>query len=126
MDHDIGGAALGNRHDAKVGSSGAIVLPASNLVHTVLRRIDLAREPIAVAIAFNLYTERRDLVAERSGRLKVNRVPTKLDEGVSIVVRVGTCDIRGPIAPSIIFGAPNARFINVDTGRVDVVTSRAN
>lgn len=93
----------------------------------MLRRIDGARQAVALAaVAGNLNTPCRHFFAERGGRLEIDGVPPKLDERLTAIISVRTCDVRTPVAPWIRRGSPDASFLRRLSGRVDVKATRVS
>jgi hypothetical protein len=86
----------------------------------VLFRIDITRQPIALAITFNLDTPIRDGIAERNIVLEINGVPAERDESISIVHLVSASDISRPVTDRLVLGAPYTAFLDANTRGVDI------
>lgn len=111
--------------DAESASAGSISGLSNHLVDAVFLGVDLARETIAaISFAGDLDAPGRHVVAERSCRLEVHRVPGQFDKGVSVRIGVSASDVWGPVANRIVFGAPDTGLVSANTGRVDVIARR--
>lgn len=78
--------------------AGTISAATGDLVDAVNRRINLAGQAIApVPFADNLDTKIRHHIAEGGRWLQIDRVPSDLHEGLTSMIGVGTCHVRGPV-----------------------------
>lgn len=115
--------ALGNGDSAASSStSTSNNIRAVHVVDTHLRGVDLAGKAVAaVTVTLNLDTESRLHVAEGSGGLEVDRVPTKLHVCISVADGVGTGRVRRPVTDWVGASTPDAAFLGGDTRGIDVV-----
>lgn len=122
-DNNVSSRALGNGDSAASSStSTSNNIRAVHVVDTHLRGVDLAGKAVAaVTVTLNLDTESRLHVAEGSGGLEVDRVPTKLHVGISVADGVGTGGVRRPVTDWVGASTPDAAFLGGDTRGIDVV-----
>jgi hypothetical protein len=120
--YQVGRDAFGNSDDAKSTTTSAVGRAANHLVDFVLGRVNCARESIAAfAVTLDLYAPIWHLISEWCCGFQVYRVPTKLEERLTIFIDVGPCYVRSPIANRAILHTPDAGFFTSSSRWVDVV-----
>lgn len=79
---------------------------------------------MAAAIGtIDLYTPVWHVIAERCGRLEIDRVPPQLDKCVSRIIDIGTSHVGGPVTERVGVRTPDTGRVSVDSRRIDVVVS---
>lgn len=124
---DIFGGATGcNGHDTRCGATRAIEATSThNFIDSMLRWIDGAWETVAaVTLTDDLDSKSWLLIAKGRSRLKVNGVPSELDERLSTVDGVPAQHIWSPIALRLLDCTPNAAFFRRHARRVHIETRR--
>lgn len=124
--HDeVGLAALGDGDDAETTTAGTVGSGSFHLVDPVVSRGDLAWKTIAASVrTLDSHAPIGHSVSERRGRFEIDGVPAKFDKGLSVVVRVGTGNVRAPVANITLVGSPDACLTSIDSRRIDVEMSR--
>jgi hypothetical protein len=118
----VGGLALGDRDDTAGSATSSSEGSTNHLVDAVDSGIDLAGQTTAaITLALNLDTEIRLDMAEWSGGLQVDGVPSNLQVGVACGIGVGTSGVWGPVADRVLRGTPDTSLLGSDTWGVDVV-----
>ena len=123
-DDEVRFDALRHRHDTERSAACALRAIANHLVDARSARVDGAGKAVAAsAIADDLDAPFGDLVTEGSGGFEPDGVDAELDEGIAVLVGVGTGDVGTPVSPRIFVGAPDADFFVASSGWVDVEAS---
>jgi len=124
-DNEVGIDTFGDSDDAESTTTSAVGRATDHLIHFVVGRIDCTRETVAAfTITFDLHTPLWHFVFERCCSLQIDRVPTKLDEGLATVINIGACHIGRPIPNRAVFAAPDTSFLASGSGWIDIVATQ--
>lgn len=108
--------------DTPSGTVGVGLLLVAHFVQAVLAWVDFACVTVTLAWVVTLQpnTIAWLCVGERTGALKVDRVPADLGEGVSAVVHVEAGNVWGPVTLCFVGGPPHTPVLGRDTRWVDI------
>lgn len=124
-DNEVGIDTFGDSDDAESTTTRSVGRATDHLVDFVLGRINCTRETVAsVTVTLDSYAPIWHFIFERGCFFQINGVPAELDEGLAIVIDVGSCHVRRPIAYGAVFGAPYAGFSTSSPRRIDIVANQ--